>query len=129
MIVDSFPFLNQILRLHHRVHDFPGELLPPELSIEGFDESVLPRCPRVDEHGVHPGSGTLVDERPGGEIRAVIAWGVSQDSAGLRDDVFPHHDHIGGFEGPARNDRQGGTGGLVEDVENRVCRPPGVTSN
>lgn len=40
MLVDSFPFLGQILRLHHRVHDFPGELLPPELSIEGLDKSV-----------------------------------------------------------------------------------------
>lgn len=40
MIVDSFPFLGQIRRFGHGVHDFPGELFPSELGIEGLDEPV-----------------------------------------------------------------------------------------
>ncbi|MBP2216908.1 hypothetical protein H4V95_002099 [Arthrobacter sp. CAN_C5] len=43
MTVYSFPFLGQILRFGHAVHDFSGELFSSESGVEGFDEAVLPR--------------------------------------------------------------------------------------
>ena len=36
------PFLGQVLRFSHGVHDLSDELFPSELGVEGFDETVLP---------------------------------------------------------------------------------------
>lgn len=117
MIVNVFPFISQILRLHHSVHNFPGNLLMPKLRIKLLNKTVLPRRTWIDKRSGHPNSGAPFHQRASSELRPVIAPHKRRLDPGFSNDALHNSRYINSLERPARNDRQSGPRVLINDIE------------
>jgi hypothetical protein len=67
------PPLDQHLRLRQRVEDLAVQEFVPQLAVEARHVAVLPRAARLDVQRPNPRPPQPVPDRPGDELRPVVA--------------------------------------------------------
>ena len=99
MVVVPPPFLRQHLCLQHAAELLRVEQLVPHLAVERLRLPVLPRRPRLDVQGFQARLGHPGPDRPGHELRTVVAADV-QGRAALAHPPGQHRTHRLGRHAP-----------------------------